>query len=394
MRSRDRPAMRYEDTQTQLLRSCTITEMFLIQVVPSFLPKIDGIGDHALELARQLREEQGVLSGFLVCDLTWKGGPVEGFPVVAMENRTLEAFEAAIAELQRQGNDAGHPELLLQFACYGYEKRGCPIAFTRMLEEWHGKRKGQLHIAFHELENHTSNPLSSTFWLTGVQRWLVTRLARFDSFKYTNTEPFRHKLEQRGAGRIFWIPSFSTVGEPRTYPGWDQRDKAIVVFGRRAQRREAYGRGAAALLSVCETLGIRKIVDMGEPLDVPPVLSAGIEIQQSGRVSAEEVIQRMSSTIGSFLSYPVPLLTKSSIYAVTCACGAVPFVHDPDRLDLSCTGTLPNLDYVPLGRADSIFPKLPLETISRHAFANYKTRNSKRAAAIVAAEVFHHPRSR
>lgn len=365
--------------------------MLLIQIVPSIAPKVDGIGDHGLELARRLREEHGIQSAFLVCDLSWEGGPIEGFPALRLNDRTEETFERAIAELQHRVQDVGPPEVLLHFSPYGYEKRGCPFWLVRLLERWNARNPDRLHIGFHELENHNRNPLSSTFWLSGVQRALVTRVCKLGRYKYSNTEPHRHKLEMRGSGRIFWAPSFSTLGEASTYPGWDQRNPRIVVFGRGVQRKEAYGRGGEALRFLCNALQIRTIVDIGERINIDSKAFPGMTIETTGRLPPAAVVDLMIHSLGSFISYPVPLLTKSSIYAVSCAYGAVPFVHDPLSVDFSCTGIMPNRDYVPLQRHDSIFPNIALEEISRTAFANYKRRNSKFAAALAGAQIFHVP---
>jgi cobalamin biosynthesis protein CbiG len=77
--------------------------MELIQIVPYLPPAHEGVGGYAAALARELRERLGVESRFVT------GDPAPGSTV------------------------------LLHYANYGYQTRGCPGAEPAALE---GKRRG------------------------------------------------------------------------------------------------------------------------------------------------------------------------------------------------------------------------------------------------------------
>ena len=56
--------------------------MNIIQIVPQLLPVINGVGDYALNLARQLREDFGIETHFIVNDPHWQGEElIENFSI-------------------------------------------------------------------------------------------------------------------------------------------------------------------------------------------------------------------------------------------------------------------------------------------------------------------------
>ena len=156
--------------------------MEIVQIVPRLPPAIDGVGDYAFILARQLRVAHGIQTRFVVCGAKSRGvgsreqgagsgphpqplspgtmypwsargansgaltpGPsprapcthgrrgeeaLDGFPVYQLS-------ELSAAELTRVLSQSGMPRTaLLQYVGYGYEKRGCPLWLVRGLEAW------------------------------------------------------------------------------------------------------------------------------------------------------------------------------------------------------------------------------------------------------------------
>ncbi|MHC5830485.1 MAG: glycosyltransferase family 1 protein, partial [Nostoc sp.] len=54
----------------------------ITSIVPRLPPAIDGVGDYALNLARQLRKDFNIQTHFIVGNPTWTGAAeIEGFPV-------------------------------------------------------------------------------------------------------------------------------------------------------------------------------------------------------------------------------------------------------------------------------------------------------------------------
>jgi len=361
--------------------------MQLIQIVPGFPPKVDGIGDYALQLARRLRRDQSIETTFLVADPDWQGGNHDAFPVCRLGSRTPEALLEAIIELEAKAGTSSLP-ILAQFSVYGYEKRGCPFWFIDGLDELRQKRHNALCVAFHELENSSSKPWSSVFWLTRIQRGLIKRLAHMADYSYTNTDVYRRKLESWGATNTELIPNFSTLGEVRNYPPFDRRHMDMIVFGRPAQRLWTYERGGHVLGPLCRLMGVERILDIGQPLRHAALETIdGIPVVRLGLLSEQEVGARMSTSVGSFMEYPISLLTKSSVHAASCSFGLIPFVFHKRENARSCPPLVEGEDFIPV-TPDVRGIKLPsLENLSRKVFDNYQRRSSREAARAIAQQL-------
>jgi hypothetical protein len=365
---------------------CKLAVMQLIQIVPSLPPRVDGIGDYALKLAHRLRSNHSIETRFVVGDPQWDGSDaVEGFRTAKVTARTREGLSQAIAALDEQGQ--GIP-VLVQFAVYGYEKRGVPVWLVDALEAIHVLRSRPLHAAFHELENHSWKPWSSVFWVTGMQRSLLKRLARITEFRYTNTELHRRKLEDWDSGRISLILNFSTLGEPTTLPAFSARGRTLVVFGRAAQREWTYGLGGHLLAALCRRLGIERILDIGPSLgNGGPDQFGGVPVHALGQLPEVELNHHFSTALGSFQQYPTPFLTKSSTHAVSCAFGTIPFIFDGSSRLHSCPPLVTGEDFVPVDADPSQLPLPDLEELSKRVFENYQRRNASVAASVVARSI-------
>jgi hypothetical protein len=362
--------------------------MNLIQIVPGLLPKFDGIGDYAMQIARRLRQRHQINSSFIVADPLWQGGDVEGFYATNIDSRTSESLMDAVYKCEQVVQAASVP-LLLHFSPYGYQKRGYPLWLQRALEQWTPSQQTTLNTVFHELEVHSSKPWSSAFWVSPFQRTLIRHIAKLGNFRYTNAEFYRHDLEEGGAGRISLIPNFSTVGEPDELPLFEERAMDVVVFGRGAQRAANYARGSDVLASLCRLIGAKRIIDIGEPIADHNVTSIqGFPIVRCGILKVEEVNRWMAKSVASFIAYPVPLLPKSSVYAVSCAHGIIPFIFDDQKRELSCPGLVEGEDYIALSRSASKLNLPPLDVLSATVFNKYQVRSSKVAADSIAQHIF------
>src|SRR5687767_6719708 len=133
----------------------------LIAIVPRLPPVIDGVGDYALSVARELRERSGIDTHFIVGDPSWIGKEiVEHFPVSKLTNRTESQLRAILT--QEQSN-----KVLLHYGGYGYAQRGCPDWLVAALTKWRTEREGhKLITLFHELYA-SGPPWTSSFWLSG-----------------------------------------------------------------------------------------------------------------------------------------------------------------------------------------------------------------------------------
>jgi hypothetical protein len=362
-------------------------EMNLIQIVPGLLPRFDGIGDYAMQIARRLRENHGIHTSFIVGDPAWVGGEVEGFFATKVGSRSCDALLEAVKRCERTVGADNIPALL-HFSPYGYQVRGYPLWLQRTLERWQMQEPNTLNIAFHELDVHCSRPWSSAFWVSPLQRNLIRHIAKTGNFVYTNTAQHLRQLKRLAGRQMALIPNFSTLGEPAIWPPFAKRLRQILVFGRGAQRKANYARGSDVLSSLCRHIGAEKIIDIGEPIDDAKTNIDGIPIVSCGRLEAGEINKWMSTSMASFIAYPLPLLDKSSVFAVSCAHGAVPFIFDHSKAELACPGLLPGQDFITLKYRSSevVLPRLDL--ISGRIFNDYQARSSAAAAGKIAMNIF------
>ncbi|MFM6307537.1 MAG: glycosyltransferase family 1 protein, partial [Dolichospermum sp.] len=103
----------------------------IIAIVPRLPPAIDGVGDYALNLARQLRKEFNIHTHFIVGNSTWKGASeIEGFTVSQITDNSASTLVTLLSS-----NDK-YSSILLHYVGYGYAQRGCPVWLVQGLEHW------------------------------------------------------------------------------------------------------------------------------------------------------------------------------------------------------------------------------------------------------------------
>ena len=271
--------------------------MELIQIVPRLPPAPEGVGSYAAALAMELRERLGVESRFVT------GDPTPGSTV------------------------------LLHYANYGYQARGCPVSLVRALLRWKGSAAGgRLVTVFHEVYA-SGPPWRSSFWTSPVQRRLAAALTRASDGIVTSLELYAGLLTRLAPGvEVHVSPVFSTVGEPARVPPLRERRPAIVVFGGPGARGRAYGEGREALAAACRTWGIEEVLDIGPALSTPPQRLGTTPVRALGPLPASEVSRFLLGSFAGFLAYPPAFLPKSTIYAAYCAHGLLP-VHSGEKAD-------------------------------------------------------------
>ncbi len=355
----------------------------LLQLVPRLPPQMDGIGDHALRLAERLREFHSIETSFLVCDSSWTGpSQIDGFEVDCLEQRDAEDLATKIERcISKVDSDA--QAILLQFAPYGYASRGCPAWLIQGMRAFTSRNVTPLITMFHELDAGRGKPWSSTFWLTPVQRLLIRQLGTLSHVRMTNTDYHRRRLSNWHINASL-LPSFSTIGEPTSNPPMRGRKNQMVVFGRPWQRKLTYLEGSTKLKYACELIKAERVIDIGDPIpgdDRNQICS--IPLVRCGALPSSEVREWMHSSVGSFLFYPDALLTKSSIYAATCAHGTIPFVTSNCEKSLQTTELKKGEDYISLLDPSKI-QLSDLQHFSTRLYENYRSRSSVSAAHHVA----------
>jgi hypothetical protein len=273
----------------------------VLHIVPHLPPPYEGVGTYAVALAAALGGE----ARFLVGDPGWSG---DGGRAVGA--RSAEELLAGIGDVET---------VLLHYASYGYQRRGCPAWLAEGLTRW----RGRLVTVFHEVWA-SGPPWRSSFWLLPAQRRLAARLARRSEALATTLEIYAGLLRPWTGGKtVAILPVFSTVGEPAEVPGFAGRAPRLVVFGGAGVRSRTWGRFLPELARAVEALAIEEVLDVGPSIPVPAEL-AGVPVRPLGVLPVGEVSGLLLGAAAGFLAYPPDFLPKSTIFAAYCAHGVLP----------------------------------------------------------------------
>jgi hypothetical protein len=318
--------------------------MNLIQVVPRLGP-FDGIGDYAMNLARGLRDRHGATTTFIEAGTRAGSGATGEFEI----RRSAPGSGAELAA-ELEGAGAANGRVLLHYVGYGYADRGAPSWLARAIESTRADLRYRLGVVFHEIYA-TGRPWQSAFWLNGLQKSVVRRVARACDGALLTREGNRRWLEDAGelAGKpVEVLPVPSAVGEPQSPPAFESRANTLVVWGSAAMKRELYVTHWPLVQGALIALGITRVDDIGEPAAAYPG-SAGIEIKPHGRLHARDVGKVLGAARFGLVLYPPAFLAKSTLFAAYAAHGMVPLVFDQTG-SVAMDGLAPGREFVPLAR--------------------------------------------
>ncbi len=232
-----------------------------ITIVPRLPPAIDGLGDYGLNLAKQLRQDFGLVTEFIIGDPFWSGETqIEGFLVQQVPAQSSQA----LLELLSKEQDS-ITTVCLHYVGYGYAKRGCPVWLVAALEHWRKASSNRYLVTmFHEIYAFGSI-WTSQFWTSPLQRNLAARLVRLSDRCITSKQQYAEIIQKLSQGKHSTIPAlpvFSNVGEPKYPTSLSQRARNLVIFGNRGARTRVYQRSPLALQRTCQELEIESILDV------------------------------------------------------------------------------------------------------------------------------------
>ena len=294
----------------------------VLAIVPRLSPAVDGVGDYALSLARQLRSDFGIETHFVVGDTTWVGNDqLDGFQITKVKTCSGESLLTQLAQAKFVKT------ILLHYVGYGYAKRGCPFWLAEGLEDWMCQHSGiNLVTMFHETS--ASGPVwTSAFWLSALQRNLAKKLIGLSDHILTSKQLYAEILQDYSQGRFSNIPTlpvFSTVGEPSNLSDLSERQRHLVIFGGQGRRHKVYQSSLDQLHQICQRLNIQQIFDIGPKFDSIPTRIGNIPITVTGSLPSHEVSATLSGAFAGFFNYHPAFLGKSTIFAAYCAHRVLP----------------------------------------------------------------------
>jgi hypothetical protein len=345
----------------------------VISIVPRLPPAIDGVGDYALNLARQLRKDFNIQTHFIVGNPQWQGAAeIEGFPVSQITDSSANTLLTLLSS-----NNCSSP-ILLHYVGYGYAQRGCPVWLVEGLERWKSLYpKSNLVTMFHELYA-SGPPWTSSFWLSPLQKSLAARLTELSDRCITSKQLYADIITQISQGKhnqVPFLPVFSTIGEPdKLPPDLSERRKRLVIFGGVANRTRVYNQSQKTLGYVCERLNIQEIWDIGTPTGITPSCIGKVSILEIGEQPAHKVSHVLADSIAGFSDYNPDYLAKSTIFAAYCAYRLLP---------INAKGNLSLIDGIESGKhywvpnvdENKLVNKLDLQTIADKSYYWYQSHN-------------------
>ena len=295
----------------------------VIQLVPALAPAASGVGDYALNLARELRGSWRIDTSFLALDRAGCAEALDGFRVGVLERASADLLSHRLNE---SGRECATATVLLQLSPYGFDRAGIPTWLAEGLRRWKGSgRARRLVTYFHELYA-TSPPWRKAFWLSPHQRRCVRDIYRLSDAAATNTERYGEILSRwHGDGApVAVIPVASNVGEPGDVRPLTARDPLMVLWGDEGTRDYAFGKRLGVMREAVDTLALERIVTVGDGRAHAAARVGRAQVSHRGTLPAAALTQLLSdATIGVF-RYNPNFLGKSSLFAAFCAHGVAP----------------------------------------------------------------------
>jgi hypothetical protein len=270
-------------------------------------------------------------------------------------------------ELARHAPFRFEGDCLLHYSGYGFSRNGAPVWLVRKLR---AERSGikRLGIFFHELYAF-GPPWKSAFWTSPAQRWVARSLVDLCDFWMTSREGSSRWIGADGADKPHAVlPVPSNVGAAAFYD--PRRRPEVVVFGSSAVREATYLRGGTALVRWILQQGL-VLQDVGAPLRDPAAraLAAQAGAVQHGLLPVEEVRALLSKASFGVVSYPLPYIAKSGVFASFAAYGVAPVILSDDFVEDD--GLHAGEHYLP-GVPSACVTRSEAERIGRTAWAWYQ----------------------
>jgi hypothetical protein len=354
--------------------------MLVISITNDLPPQVSGVGDYSLSLARQLWQDFGIETHFVVGNPAWKGGTnIEGFPVSVVQQRSAKHLLSLLP--------TDSTPILLHYSSYGYAKQGCAFWLVEGIERWKSLNTGGLLVTmFHEVYAIERSPWNTLFWLSLLHKNLATRLAKLSDRCLTSIEDHVQilaRLKLKPLTPISALPVFSNIGEPQSILPLVERERNLVLFGSSGRRRRAYQECADRISLACQVLEIKQVIDIGPSTGLKLKEINGTPVLEMGHRSPIEVSKILSNSLAGFLNYNIKRLGKSTIFATYCSHGMLPV--SPTSGLSSFDGIQSRKHYWISEPSSRVFSDSELQAIANNAYGWYQSHKLSVQAQVFAA---------
>jgi hypothetical protein len=343
--------------------------MQVTSIIPRLPPAIDGVGDYALNLARQLHKDFNIQTRFVVGNPSWTGADeIEGFPVSQVTERSTNGLLTTLS-------DDCTATVILHYVGYGYAKRGCPVWLINGLQRWKTLfPERSLITMFHEVYA-SGYPWTSAFWLSPLQQNLAARLVKMSDRCWTSLQKTVQLLSQLSSGQLpstFSLPVFSSTGEAREVLSLTERRRRLVIFGSYGRRLPIYQKSHDILVKIVQNLEIEEILDIGKPLSLKLTQINGVPVVSLGEQPSSIIDSFLIDAVAGVIDYPAKILAKSTIFASYCAHAMLPIVVGSDNLTEEIDGLISGKHYwLPDWQSESL-DMVTAQAIATNAYLWYQ----------------------
>jgi hypothetical protein len=298
----------------------------IVHITPELAPVTGGIADYAAILGGALNE-RGIQQHYLIAGHGSDRSARAHSPDITVLN--LRRAETLLCNLR----DLKSHRVLLQYSGYGYEPRGAPVWLVRGLERWTAlSASHRLVVMFHETWAN-GLPWQSSFWVSSLQRWCVTRIAALADAVVTNTSYYRSRLESllRPRTPIHVQPTFSNVGELDPIVDCENREPICILFGSASTRYRTSHR-FKRYQSELRRLGIERVIEIGNEPDVTASSVWHLPVTRLGHLKCSDISALMARAKYGICECPVHIAAKSGVFAALAAHGVVPIHPEGEGL--------------------------------------------------------------
>ena len=321
----------------------------LLQIVPRVPGGIDGVGDYALALSKNLREK-------FKCDTV--------FATFGGESRGQRAdFEVLPLERLTEPSLSRFDHILLHYVNYGFQKRGVPFRLLSILRGLRAEHRGKLVTIFHEIYA-SAPPWRSAFWLQPLQRRLAKSIALLSDVCVVSTENFRRELKRMvPSARLELHPIPSGLGEPLLSNGLiaERNPHQWVIVGGTALVERSLRSFVRLHKCIPESIAAEKLFVLGgnDNAAARSMLSElTIESNYNPRIAATDASQFLATCSFAWFDYfhrrdvETSVILKSSAFAAACAHAVIPvFPHRGSPISLD-GDSLPGPFFVKQNRSE------------------------------------------
>ncbi len=310
------------------LKPFSVVTTVFVQIVPEYPPKIGGVGSYAAQLAQAFQDYGESLH-----------------TIVTHNHHSLKSTDTVSRlisptkeELQNKLEELGASSVLLHFSGYGYARWGLCHWLVESLSTWKQKRNdSKLITLFHEV--YAVGPIwRASFWTSHPQQEIARKLASLSDAAFVTSQGGYERLKPLHPElSLEVLPVFSTVGEPEEVAPLQSREGIAVVFGGAGQRDRTYRaleHQTDNLVAGFKILAIKEVIDIG-PGDCAPKHVAGFPIRTLGTLANETISDWLKRTRVGLSTYPLHMITKSTIWAAY-------FAHGLLTVNVSSVGYLPH----------------------------------------------------